>query len=343
MFRKVERLPGSNHLHRWADWAEILCIYEGVLTAPDLGTEVEKRQDSIHIEAEDDREPDDHSHEPLSTPFSDSAEFLDAVTLRASDTFALIASRAAVYGDAYPFELDVRSRKITLRCLRADRVMYLFLLVCSGFRYIQDRSLQTDLAGRFEWLSLQVMRKQFPPGAEVHLFGANPIPGAHFGVEMKERVKRLAHDIRETLLIDVEKEFPSGSGDNGLDLVGWIEQDDSSHGILLSFGQCACTPEWVSKQHSSSESAWKPVFRFTVQPVNYCFIPFDFRDISGDWYRRTSVQGSILMDRRRIMAALRSDQGENGLSSLDTDVKDALDLNSFADALSFFPFPNLNK
>ena len=339
MFRDLARLPGSPHLHRWADWAEALCIYEGMLTAPDLSTEVEKRADSLHVEAEDDVEPGLGGVESLKTPFKSDAEFSDAVTQRASDTFALLAARAAEYGDQYPFELDDAGRRLTLRNLQPNRGLYLFLLTCSTFRYLDDAATQTDLAGRFEWLSLQALRAQLPARAEVHLFGANPQPGARYDVGLRDRVRRLGGDIREELLIDVDREFPSDSGDNGLDLVGWLDQPDASPGLAISFGQCACTPQWVSKQHSSSHAAWNPAFRFTVPPANFCFIPFDFRGTDGDWYLRTSIQGSVVIDRRRLLKTVGLADSHGELIALDDDVRTQLNLEGFMNLLQHFDWP----
>lgn len=339
MFRDLARLPGSPHLHRWADWAEVLCIYEGMLTAPDLSSEVEKRADSIHVETEDDVEPGLGREEPLRTPFSSAAEFSDAATQRANDTFALLAARAADYGDHYPFELDAAGKKMVLRELKPNRGLYLFLLACSTFRYQADSALQTDLAGRFEWLSLQALRSQFPARAEVHLFGANPSPGSRYNVGLPDRVRLLASDIREELLVDADREFPSGSGDNGLDLVGWLDQPDASPGLAISFGQCACTPQWVSKQHSSSHAAWNPIFRFTVAPTNFCFIPFDFRGPDGDWYLRTSIQGSVVMDRRRLLKTIGIADEDGELVGLDADVSSELDLDSFLVTMRGFDWP----
>lgn len=339
MFRNLERLPGSPQLHRWADWAELLCIHEGGLTAPGLGTEIEKQKDFILIDTDDDIESDVALPEPLKNPFETPAEFSDAVAQRASDTFAFIEARSNSYGDAYPFAFDATSTRLDLRPLTEARTLYLFLLVCSTFRYVDGREVQTSLAGRFEWLSLQALRRQLPVRANVHLFGANPSPGAHYGTGVRARVRQLSADIREALLLDVDKEFDSESGDGGLDLVAWLDQEDAAPGIQIAFGQCACGTEWIGKQHSSSMAAWNPFFRFTAAPLNYCFIPYDFRATDGDWYRRRSIQGSIMMDRRRLFNTVGIVDRDGRLNALDSDVAAELKLNDFAAKLSDFDWP----
>ena len=340
MFRDLEKLPGSSHLHRWADWAELLCIFDGSVSAPNLGSEIERRQDSIHVEVDDDPEPGNPPPEPLKTPFESQAEFNDAVTQRANDTFALLAARAQDFGDSYPFALDASGRRLKLKPLRPDRAVYAFLLACSSFRYIATKQLQTEYAARFEWLALQVFRAQLPLSAEAHIFGATPYPGSRYNSGLKERIKSLAKDIREEVLVDLDKNFPSDSGDNGLDLVAWQPMTDKAAGLSVAFGQCACTPQWVGKQHSSSRAAWNPVFRFTVAPVNYCFIPFDFRDTDGDWYMRVSVQESVVMDRRRFMASLEHIIDSDGNVNFDADVALQVNVDDILTALKTYDWPS---
>jgi hypothetical protein len=191
--------------------------------------------------------------------------------------------------------------------MRQDRRVYLFLLACASLRYVPEKKDQTRMASEFEWLSLEVMRLQMPAHAEVHLFGTNPNRAPRYSGDLVTKIEKLSTDIREKILVDLVTDFePSDQGDNGLDLVAWIPNGDDAPGLLTVFGQCACTPAWVQKQHSSSKDAWEPIFRFTTSPVNYCFIPYDFRDLKGSWYQRRSIHNSVLMDRRRIMRSFGS-------------------------------------
>lgn len=304
-FGNLDKLPGTPQMHRWADWAEVLCLLEGGLTSPDFASNIEKKSDDIPIEATDDVEPGQTKKDPLTNPFASPDQFKDAVKTRAADVFKYLEARSREYSDSYPFELAADGRKIMLREMRPDREMYLFLLACAAFRWVPEKGIQTRLAGEFERLSVEVLRLVMPPQAETHLFGTNPSRTTRYGGNLAAKITQLSIDIREKVLVDLATDFePSDPGDNGLDIVSWLPSRDSAPGLLTVFAQCACTPDWVQKQHSSSHDAWQPIFRFTVAPVNYCFIPFHFRNPEGNWYSRHFIHSSVLMDRRRIMDAL---------------------------------------
>lgn len=326
MFGQYERLPGSPQLHRWADWAELLCFMDGQLSVPDLGSGIEERTDDMAIELSDDCEPDDRNNDALGQESDSVDEFKDRIAGRSREVFNYLFARAEAYQESYPFELDANGRVLRPREPRPDRLIYLFLLAGSLLRYVPSKSAQVAVAAQFEWLSLEALRRELPSRAEVRLFGANSVRTGHYSGTLPEKIGQLANDIRERVLIELEDDFdPGDRGDNGLDLVAWIPPDDPAPGLLTAFGQCACTPDWVQKQHSSSVDAWEPIFRFTVDPVNYCFIPFDFRKPDGNWYARHSIHNSVVMDRRRILAAF-GQPDENGNFSGTPGLLELLDL-----------------
>lgn len=333
-FGNLDRLPGSPQLHRWADWAELLCLSLGELGVPDLAEEVGRREDSLHAELDDDIEPDSRVRDDLLNPFDSPDQFSDAVSRRAHDTFGVIATRASAYGDAYPFNLDAANRRISLREARKDRLMYLFLLTCASLRYVPSKRDQTIFAGAFEWLSLEALRFQSPAHAEVHLFGANPTSTGRYDMPLAARIRQLSTDIREPARVDLDKEFPPpGAGDNGLDLVSWLPMQDEAPGLFTVFGQCACTPKWVEKQHSSSADAWEQIFGFTVRPTNVCAIPYDFRSLDGDWYARHSLHGALLLDRRRMMSTIGKLDASGAFAHLRPEVEALVPLASLSDLL----------
>jgi len=318
VFGQVERLPGSPQLHRWADWAELLCFIDGQLSVPDLGSGIESRADVLSIETNDDCEPDARKSDPLEDLLPTVDQFKDAVSGRSKDVFNYLLARADAFGEAYPFEVNEAGRMLRPREPRPDRLIYLFMLAGSLLRYIPSKRNQQSIASQFEWLSLHALKAELPTRAEVRLFGANgTTPGPYTGT-LTQKIGQLAIDLREKVLIELESDFdPGDRGDNGLDLVGWVPPHDAASGMLTAFGQCACTPAWVQKQHSSSVDAWEPIFRFTVDPVNYCFIPFDFRRPDGSWYARHSIHNTVVMDRRRILAALGKAESDGSYKGID--------------------------
>ena len=97
---------------------------------------------------------------------------------------------------------------------------------------------------------------------------------------------------------------PTDTGDGGVDVVRWLPLGDSQPSNMIVLGQCACTPDWVRKQSSSSYDAWHSRINFIARPSNMCFIPFFFRNAGGAWYKAKDIHSSVLVDRLRLMTLL---------------------------------------
>jgi hypothetical protein len=94
-------------------------------------------------------------------------------------------------------------------------------------------------------------------------------------------------------------------GDGGLDIVGWKRPGDDNKSFLLMFGQCACTlEEWEEKQHSSSAVTWRSYLTLKAPPSNVTFVPFFYRNSTGDWHADHKIHESILIDRQRLIHLL---------------------------------------
>ncbi|MGV0046849.1 hypothetical protein ACRU43_13455 [Mycobacterium colombiense] len=317
MFGNLERLPGAPQLHRWADWGELLAYTAaaGSLSISELSETTERREDYIDAESEDEQDPRETEHEPLiDAAREEPAQFRDELAKRAGDIFRYLAGRSMRYGAAYPFEIDQDEQLIIVRELTDQRRLYLFLLTCASLRYITNRPQINALTAKFELLALNAVRQMLPLGSEVHLFGANPIAATRYTGLLFGKLKLLADDLGEILLV-TEDEFERGNtGDNGLDVVGWVPLGDSSAGRITVFGQAACTPEWVSKQHSAHASSWSLTMTLTADPINMIFIPYDYRKPSGEWYNKRHIHKSVVIDRYRMMRSLT--KLENADSSL---------------------------
>lgn len=321
----LSRLPGSTHLHRWADWAELLCLTsDGVLSVSDLEDATKRREDVASVEETDEPEdledtrprvfPDSLSdmggHYELTTVTA--AEVNDAISQRALDVFAYIASRASAYGATYPFEIDsdLRSMRLKserrLRGLRKTGRLYLFLLACANLRYVPKKTDQENLAAKYEDICRRALELQLPRSAEVHLFAQKTRPDARYNGLLKDKLSLLANDLGEERTA-ADREFLAGdTGDAGLDLVAWLPVGDPLGGRIILFGQCACTTKWVQKQHSATASALRASITLTVEPVPLCFIPFDFREVGGNWYQRRMIHGTVVIDRRRLCYMLQA-------------------------------------
>jgi hypothetical protein len=270
---------------------------------PELAETIDRRSDFIDSESVDDPDGDDDEPEVLIAEHGRNkpAEFQDALAKRAGDILDYLRDRSERYGAMYPFEVDDEQRLVVLRELTQSRRLYLLLLSCAMFRYVKDRADITSFAARFEFLSVEVLQRMLPDKAEVHLFGRNPMGSERYPGKLYDKVSLLAQDLGEQLLA-TPKHFEKGdSGDGGIDLVAWIPLGDPLPGRITIFAQAACTPKWVTKQHSSSSSAWSPKMTLTADPTNMIFIPYDYRRPGGEWYNPLHIHKSAVVDRQRIM------------------------------------------
>ena len=85
---------------------------------------------------------------------------------------------------------------------------------------------------------------------------------------------------------------------------GWVPSQDSAAGRLLLFGQCACTPKWVSKQNEASAAIWNSKLEFVTNPLTVILIPYFLRTNGGGWHRRTDFAGHLIIDRLRFLRIL---------------------------------------
>lgn len=332
MFGQVDRLPGAPQLHRWADWAEILAYTSagGTLSMPEFAETTERRKDFIETESEDDQDQRDIEKETLiAESRGDSSKYRDALAERAGDVLVYLKDRAARYGVVYPFEVDTQNRTLSLRESSDSRRLYLFILSCACFRYVKDPADRTSLAAKFELLSLEALKEMMPSNSEVHLFGSNSIENGRYKGLLYEKIKHLAKDLGEQVIARESDFERNDTGDNGLDLVAWVPSRDQLPGRIVVYAQVACTPQWVSKQHSSHASSWASVMNLTADPVNMVFIPFDYRRPGDDWYTRRHIHKSVVADRYRIITLLASQSDPHAGITVGPDLLSKLDLSLF--------------
>ena len=151
-------------------------------------------------------------------------------------------------------------------------------------------------------MSKEALKGMLPASARVHLFH----PRHHeYSGNFWARLNVLAEDIRETVIAKEHEFSKYSTGEKGLDVVAWVPLGDELPSLLILFGQCACTLKWVSKQHDSSFDSWNGKLTFTAPLNNIAFIPFCFRRPNGDWYNKSDIGRSILIDRLRLVNLLR--------------------------------------
>ena len=303
-----------------ADYVELLCLVnrDRVLGQGDI-------QDRYIKYADIDNEPQEDEEEEAELAADeqelDEAEISDQWIGRFEGFFRNLKYRTIAFGDLYPFEVSDSLDQIKVKShLSEHQKLYVYLLMASSLRNF-DKRVQTRIGNSFEYISAEALRQYVGEKAEVHIFAANS-SGRYTG-NIKTKVDKLAQDLFEESLVRDNTLSPYSSKDEGLDIVCWFPFEDESPNRLLIFGQCACGEDWKGKQSSSDYKAWAGLIRLSIEPVNSIFIPYCFRDTSGNWYAKHEIRMSLMIDRLRIMKLFG--EVESPLSALSAEIHNLIE------------------
>ena len=241
----------------------------------------------------------------------------------------LLEYRYKIFGQDYPFTVEdqILKYKFYDQCfsnIPKKEKVYIFLLLCSRLRTLEDSSLRNRFANKFEELckfSLSHTLNSF----DVFQFGAGSDDRATFfnleGSGLHGAIKTLSKFCGEKFKEGNLGHYPD-SGDNKTDIVGWKSFDDEAYGSFMAFGQCAAREnEWPKKKLEANPHSWTSLFDFMHDPLSIFFIPHCYRTLTGEWDNYVNLRGVITYDRKRIF------------SSISPQAFDSIDL-SFMDSLS---------
>jgi hypothetical protein len=303
----LEKIPRLSDEYNVIDFMELLCVsnIDKVLYKSDVLARIDIRRDIDIPELElDDELPEDLDP---TAPYTASRRN-DKKEAMIDDYFRHLIYRQTVFGEYYPFIVSSDGDSIKLNpSLTIKHKLYLFMLFASNLSRLNPyHSLKNTITRKFETLSLEALRSCLPPAAEIHIFGTSSSDsgGRYASGNFWAKLQLLSSDIGGRLLGEESDYLAKNSGDGGLDIVGWVPVGDSNRdGLLLVFGQCACTMDWTTKQASSSYEKWRHRIVLKSPPSNMAFIPFCFRSQSGRWHQADEVT-TILIDRLRFVHLL---------------------------------------
>lgn len=327
--KELEKLPSTYDAHEWADYIELLCLAskDGRISKADAldfirerirdlkeGKPIEGHEaEDEEIEAEMGIENKDEDNEDIDAETIEPAIANDKWDVRGDRWFDHLEYRAGAFADFYPFEVTKSRTVLALKGLKAslslEHKLYSFFLLASSLKYF-SRSDITSIASIFEVVSFHALKTYLPSAAITHMFGKHSLnkAGRYSSGTLWKKINLLATDIKER--IDCKKSHfkPTNTGDAGLDLVAWVPLEEPTNlrrGFFITFGQCACTPKWVDKQYETHYDTWRNYMKFAVYPIRLTFIPYCFRESTGDWYNETEIRATILIDRLRLINLLR--------------------------------------
>ena len=299
------------NLHHWTDYLELLCLanIDGEVSKNDYIQRLAPRENDLKEGDIDDMTAMDKLEDEDGFIATNRSRKADIWADRLDDWFRLLEHREKLYDDYYPFKIQDDTLIVRDSPFTKHQSLYIYLLYCSNL-YLFNKSDQVSLANCFELLCLDALKNLLPLNAEVHLFGKNPLNSGAFVGPLWNKIQLLAQKLNEQLNPNIKQSRypPTNTGDDGLDVVGWVPSGDNLSSKLIYFGQCACNiSEWVSKQDDSSYNSWANKISLTNHTNNIIFIPFCFRDATGDWINVGDIRKSLLIDRRRLLHYLYED------------------------------------
>jgi hypothetical protein len=301
----VESPPNVRGVHHSADHVELLCLanIDGAYSRSDL-IELWKAfdDDEQHVPLDDDEVS---SLVEGAEPWASKSSRDDLRERRAEDVFSHLAYRSSTFGPAYPFKISSKAPRVLRRRdnLSPKQQLYVFLLVGSMLHYVQKKR-HNEIALAFERLAAGVIKAILPKGAEVHVFGTSASGNSRYSGNTRTKVKQLATDLNEILILKETAFHPNDAGDMGLDVVSWIPLGDQAEGHLVWFAQATCQTKWQDKSHQSG-ARWRDYLTERAPRANLLLVPFCFRTPNGEWYDPKWRTGCVLLDRQRIVWTLR--------------------------------------
>jgi hypothetical protein len=266
-----------------------------------LPLSLEAELDAVDLdEREPERGPADD--EGLANEGTGPAAADDVRSAVSAELLSHLQHRVDDLSDRYPFVLESDDALCLREDLTDDHRLYLFLLLASNLKYLSKGQAQ-QVTTAFELLSPYVLRSHLGEHAEAHLFGTSVREDVdRYAGSLWTRLEALSGDVHFPLQTKREEVETNYSGDNGLDVVGWLKSGDNTSRIVVVFGQCACGRSWQNKMHEASADHWAPVFTFTVPLVNVLLIPYSARNADGSWFNEYRIPKGVVIDRERIMA-----------------------------------------
>lgn len=331
------RVPAQSELYHWADYVELLCLADQdgqfsaerlaqiadfaddlMETSPDaqdtaLGDVLEQLTEGQTEHADEGQQGWDASvtagqRQPLGDPesefdwldFGRDAEVADDRYVWCQRLFKLLSDREDSLGDAYPFQVEAGTMRISRKTSSDDRLLYVFYLACSSLAFVDKKTMQ-ELTSQFEVVSAEVLRNMLPPPIEVDSYGtARGLTSSRFEGVPYKRLEGLAKELRGKVMCDARDFHPRDRADNGLDLVAWLPMADAGKGVPAFFSQCACGDRWEAKQFEAGYDRWKEFISLTSPPIKVTFIPYYYRNLREQWYVDSDVSG-VLVDRLRSL------------------------------------------
>lgn len=206
-----------------------------------------------------------------------------------------IERRAAMLGDAYPFEVSDG----VLRYRQSELGFYEFCLAACMAETITQGEF-VHLPRDFERFVALVVRGYMGPHAYMLHVGAPR--EAQVGTRFSDAMLKL-HEACGEWKWDPEEGLPDEhrmAGDEGVDFVVWKSPLDKRPGQIFLLGQCACGDDWEDKFHDLNLERFGKWFRPRVypDPVRVFATP---HHVTNQFLREAQREAGLVLDRARLV------------------------------------------
>jgi len=286
VFKKLSSVPEKSYFneHYFCDYVELIALVsnEDIVSSSDIY----------------DRFYDDGKINVNSSELN--SEEVDKWESRIISWYELLKYRENYYGISYPFIINRKTIKLK-HDLNSNQLIYLFLLLNSNLKYIEDKNILTS---DFEEVSLQAFKEYLPTIAKIYRFGKSMINNDRYTGSISDKIDLFASDLKYNTKYEPHFFAENNNGDGGLDIVSWIpfKDDLNTNNMSIYFGQCATGKDWVKKQDDTKK--FENYINFKSNISHVLFIPYDGRNIDSKFNEESTLSLNLLFDRLRIINLL---------------------------------------
>lgn len=223
-------------------------------------------------------------------------DFADEVV---GSAWSILRRRYGALGS--PLDFRVSATRIEKAATWNDHPAYAFcmMLACSTYLYPTAMAVHRNINAQgelFEKLSVESLVEMLP-GWKVEPIGWTPSNPT----KLKGSIDGIIKNLREVAGAEKDTHVTAHSNEIGLDILAYLEFDDSYAALPVLMIQCASGDDWKRKRKTPDLAIWGKIISFISKPTKGFVMPYAFAE-PGDFRREaTSVEG-VFVDRYRLLS-----------------------------------------
>jgi hypothetical protein len=246
----------------------------------------------------------------------------DKWNTRIWELFEILRERENIYGNYYPFRIEVGKDRIILKSnLTTIQKVYLGLLLASSLNNFPV--LESEIEKEFEKIS-SLSLKEYLPSSNVKEFGKNTSYMGNTIAKINQLSEELNLQKRDDEILKLSK---YAAQEKGLDLLAYIPFKDKISSMIIILVQCACGKNWKGKL---SETEAYEVFLdfYKLKPIHSMFVPYALVNETKLFYESDKTSNKLFFERKRILENIIDLDFFNKLSTKEI-VEKCIDLNAY--------------